>query len=67
MTGALNVPGNLSARPGRIAIAPSWLFAHFPYGDFFSNLQKCTARGWAWGRATEVDAPTNWHAPTSAV
>ena len=41
--GTLRVPGNASAPAASLLLAPSWLFAHFPYGDFFSQYSVIAA------------------------
>lgn len=53
--GTLRVPGNASAPTARIALAPSWLFSHFPYGSFFDDFRQCHGSGWAWASASSAE------------
>ena len=53
--GTLSVPHNQSVRSSQFLIAPQWLFAHFPYGDFFPALQRCHAPHWHWKQMGPVE------------
>lgn len=44
----LRVPGNATAAPASLLLAPDWLFSHFPYGVFFPSFRKCHADSWRW-------------------
>ena len=53
--GTLRVPGNGSAASARIALAPAWLFSHFPYGSFFDEFRRCHDGSWDWAKASAVE------------
>ena len=53
--GTLRVPGNESAPTARLALAPPWLFSHFPYGTFFDAFRKCHDSWWSWSKASTVE------------
>jgi hypothetical protein len=55
--GTLRVPGNASAPTRRLALGPSWLFSHFPYGSFFDSFRRCHADSWlnGWKAASAVE------------
>jgi len=51
----LRVPGNASAAPSSLLLAPEWLFSHFPYGVFFPSFRKCHADSWRWAELTPLE------------
>lgn len=53
--GTLSVPGNASAPASKLALAPSWLFSHFPYGSFFDDFRQCHGSAWAWEKASATE------------
>ena len=54
-TGTLHVPGNASASAASLLVPPQWMFAHFPYGDFFGSMRRCHDGGWAWGAMSALE------------
>ena len=53
--GLLQVPGNASAPQSKLALAPAWLFSHFPYGSFFDDFRRCHDSGWNWAAASVTE------------
>lgn len=51
----LRVPGNATAAPSSMLLAPEWLFSHFPYGVFFPSFQKCHADSWRWKELSALE------------
>ena len=53
--GVLQVPGNASAPTQMLALAPAWLFSHFPYGSFFDEFRSCHDAWWSWSKASVTE------------
>ena len=54
-SGVLRVPGNASAASTSLLVPPQWMFAHFPYGDFFGAMRRCHSSDWSWHRMSALE------------